>query len=138
MVIGEASFMPMPASPWLGRGAGQEDIRKVESQTGHRPQSIPGTVYIAPPNRHLLVHPDGTLSLTQSQLVHFLRPSAHLGQNGQGECRRAFAQYENYQHLPHADFGQITFVHTTADLSRYVLSQQLLSQPTCRATPAYR
>jgi two-component system, chemotaxis family, protein-glutamate methylesterase/glutaminase len=38
----------------------------------------PGTVYIAPPNRHLLVNPDSTLSLSQSQLVHFLRPSADL------------------------------------------------------------
>jgi two-component system, chemotaxis family, protein-glutamate methylesterase/glutaminase len=36
-----------------------------------------GVVYIAPPNRHLLVNGDGTLSLTQSELVHFLRPSAH-------------------------------------------------------------
>ena len=38
----------------------------------------PGTVYIAPPNRHLLVNPDGTLSLSQSELVHFVRPSADL------------------------------------------------------------
>jgi two-component system, chemotaxis family, protein-glutamate methylesterase/glutaminase len=38
----------------------------------------PATVYIAPPNRHLLVNPDGTLSLSQSELVHFLRPSADL------------------------------------------------------------
>jgi two-component system chemotaxis response regulator CheB len=38
----------------------------------------PATVYIAPPNRHLLVNQDGTLSLTQSELVHFLRPSADL------------------------------------------------------------
>ncbi len=38
----------------------------------------PGTVYIAPPNRHLLVNLDGTLSLTQSELVHFVRPSADL------------------------------------------------------------
>ncbi|MDJ0747225.1 MAG: chemotaxis protein CheB [Xenococcaceae cyanobacterium MO_167.B27] len=37
-----------------------------------------GMVYIAPPNRHLLVNPDGTLSLTQSELVHFVRPSADL------------------------------------------------------------
>jgi two-component system, chemotaxis family, protein-glutamate methylesterase/glutaminase len=37
-----------------------------------------GVVYIAPPNRHLLVNGDGTLSLTQSELVHFLRPSADL------------------------------------------------------------
>lgn len=41
-------------------------------------QLCSGTVYIAPPNRHLLVNPDGTLSLTQSELVHFLRPSADL------------------------------------------------------------
>ena len=38
----------------------------------------PGTAYIAPPNRHLLVNPDGTLSLSQSELVHFVRPSADL------------------------------------------------------------
>ncbi|MGH8070337.1 MAG: chemotaxis protein CheB [Candidatus Entotheonellia bacterium] len=38
----------------------------------------PATVYIAPPNRHLLVNADGTLSLTQSELVHFVRPSADL------------------------------------------------------------
>jgi two-component system chemotaxis response regulator CheB len=36
------------------------------------------TVYIAPPNRHLLVNPDGSLSLSQSELVHFVRPSADL------------------------------------------------------------
>jgi two-component system chemotaxis response regulator CheB len=38
----------------------------------------PGSVYIAPPNRHLLVNANGTLSLTQSELVHFVRPSADL------------------------------------------------------------
>ena len=37
-----------------------------------------GTVFIAPPNRHLLVNSDGTASLTQSELVHFVRPSADL------------------------------------------------------------
>jgi two-component system chemotaxis response regulator CheB len=37
-----------------------------------------GQVYIAPPNRHLLVNADGSLSLTQSELVHFVRPSADL------------------------------------------------------------
>lgn len=34
--------------------------------------------YVAPPNSHLLVNSDGTLSLSQSELVHFLRPSADL------------------------------------------------------------
>jgi two-component system chemotaxis response regulator CheB len=38
----------------------------------------PATVFIAPPNRHLLVNTDGTLSLSQSELVHFVRPSADL------------------------------------------------------------
>jgi two-component system chemotaxis response regulator CheB len=38
----------------------------------------PGWVYIAPPNRHLLVNPNSTFSLSQSELVHFVRPSADL------------------------------------------------------------
>jgi two-component system chemotaxis response regulator CheB len=38
----------------------------------------PGSVYIAPPDRHLLVNADGTLSLTRTELVHFVRPSADL------------------------------------------------------------
>src|SRR5437773_3253999 len=38
----------------------------------------PATVYIAPPDRHLLVNCNGSLSLSQSGLVHFLRPSADL------------------------------------------------------------
>ena len=37
-----------------------------------------GTAHIAPPNRHLLVNPDRTVSLSQSELVHFVRPSADL------------------------------------------------------------
>ena len=37
-----------------------------------------GTAYIAPPDRHLLVNSDATLSLTQTELVHFVRPSADL------------------------------------------------------------
>ena len=38
----------------------------------------PGVVFTAPPNRHLLVNPDGSVSLSQSELVHFVRPSADL------------------------------------------------------------
>jgi two-component system chemotaxis response regulator CheB len=34
--------------------------------------------YIAPPNRHLLVRGGGRLSLADSKLVHFVRPSADL------------------------------------------------------------
>ncbi|MDB9520894.1 chemotaxis protein CheB [Dolichospermum circinale CS-1225] len=38
----------------------------------------PGTVYIAPPDNHLLINGDGKVSLSQSEMVHFLRPSADL------------------------------------------------------------
>jgi two-component system, chemotaxis family, protein-glutamate methylesterase/glutaminase len=51
-------------------------LRVKEAQEGARVS--PGTAYIAPANRHLLVNPDGTVSLSQSELVHFLRPSADL------------------------------------------------------------
>jgi two-component system chemotaxis response regulator CheB len=36
------------------------------------------TVYIAPPDEHLLVTSDGCLSLSHTDLVHFVRPSADL------------------------------------------------------------
>jgi two-component system chemotaxis response regulator CheB len=38
----------------------------------------PGNVYIAPPNYHLLVSAERTLTLSSSELVHFVRPSADL------------------------------------------------------------
>jgi two-component system, chemotaxis family, protein-glutamate methylesterase/glutaminase len=38
----------------------------------------PATVYIAPPDEHLLVNPGGRLSLSHSDLVHFVRPSADV------------------------------------------------------------
>jgi two-component system chemotaxis response regulator CheB len=41
-------------------------------------QLRPGSVYVGPPDRHLLVNADGTLSLSRPELVHFLRPSADL------------------------------------------------------------
>jgi two-component system chemotaxis response regulator CheB len=47
-----------------------------EAEEGDRLED--GTVFTAPPNRHLLVNPDATLSLTQTELVHFVRPSADL------------------------------------------------------------
>ncbi len=37
-----------------------------------------GVVYIAPPNRHMLVNPDDTLTMTETEMVHFVRPSADL------------------------------------------------------------
>lgn len=38
----------------------------------------PGLVYIAPPDHHLLLRADGRLTLSSSELVHFVRPSADL------------------------------------------------------------
>src|SRR5262245_44350736 len=37
-----------------------------------------GTIYVAPPDHHLLVEPGGRLALTSTELVHFVRPSADL------------------------------------------------------------
>ncbi|MEH2189231.1 MAG: chemotaxis protein CheB [Nostoc sp.] len=52
------------------------DITVKQAQEGD--SLSPGMAYVAPPNRHLLVNGDGTLSLSQSELVNFLRPSADL------------------------------------------------------------
>src|SRR5882672_5702253 len=38
----------------------------------------PDHVYLAPPNRHLLVNRNGGLTLTRTELVNFVRPSADL------------------------------------------------------------
>ncbi len=38
----------------------------------------PGTVYIAPPNYHLLIETTGAFALSSSAMVHFVRPSADL------------------------------------------------------------
>lgn len=37
-----------------------------------------GHVYIAAPDRHLLVNRDGTMALTDTALVHYVRPAADL------------------------------------------------------------
>jgi two-component system chemotaxis response regulator CheB len=51
-------------------------LQVVQADDGQEP--VGGTVYIAPPDRHLLVNPDRRIHLSQSELVHFLRPSADL------------------------------------------------------------
>ena len=40
--------------------------------------AVPGTVYMAPPDHHLLVGSGGEVTLSRSELVHFVRPSADL------------------------------------------------------------
>ena len=37
-----------------------------------------GHVYLAPPDHHMLINRDGSISLTQTELVNFVRPSADL------------------------------------------------------------
>jgi two-component system chemotaxis response regulator CheB len=51
-------------------------LRVNEASDGAR--VAPGSVFIAPSDRHLLVNKDASLSLTQTELVHFVRPSADL------------------------------------------------------------
>lgn len=51
-------------------------LRVKLAEEGER--ALPGVVYIAPPDRHLLVGPDSTLTLSDSKMVHFVRPSADL------------------------------------------------------------
>ena len=56
----------------LGRST-QVSVKQAE----HGEIMLPGTVYIAPPDEHLLVGP-GKIQLAHSQLVHFSRPSIDL------------------------------------------------------------
>jgi two-component system chemotaxis response regulator CheB len=44
----------------------------------HGEVAMPGIVYFAPPDRHLLVESGGRLALSFTELVHFVRPSADL------------------------------------------------------------
>jgi two-component system, chemotaxis family, protein-glutamate methylesterase/glutaminase len=57
----------------LGR---RTSLKVKQAEEGDR--LSPGVAHAAPPNRHLLANADGTLSLSQSELVHFVRPSADL------------------------------------------------------------
>jgi len=47
-------------------------------QAEHGDRLAAGTVYIAPPNRHVVVNADATLSLTSTDRVQFVRPSADV------------------------------------------------------------
>ena len=51
-------------------------LKVKQAQAGDRLE--PGLILIAPPNYHMLVTDDGDLALTQTELVHFVRPSADL------------------------------------------------------------
>ncbi len=47
-------------------------------QAAHGDRIAAGGVWIAPPAHHLLINGDGTLALTETEQVHFVRPSADL------------------------------------------------------------
>ena len=47
-----------------------------EAQAGDRLEAA--TIFMAPPDEHLLVNGDGTMSLSHAARVHFVRPSADL------------------------------------------------------------
>jgi two-component system chemotaxis response regulator CheB len=55
---------------------GRTALRVQEAAGGEAVQA--GTVYLAPPARHLLLGADGTLSLSDGPPVHFSRPSADV------------------------------------------------------------
>jgi two-component system chemotaxis response regulator CheB len=57
--------------PGLLRARCRVDVREAEDKEPARP----GTVYFAPPDYHLLVEPDGRLSLSSEEPVHHSRPS---------------------------------------------------------------
>ncbi|HET9837853.1 MAG TPA: chemotaxis protein CheB [Candidatus Angelobacter sp.] len=61
---------------WLATLLGRSTELKVK-QAEHGEVLLPGTVYTAPPDEHLLVGP-GKIQLAHSQLVHFSRPSIDL------------------------------------------------------------
>jgi two-component system chemotaxis response regulator CheB len=58
-IIGRRSSLPV-----------HQAVEGSEVQVGH--------VYLAPPAHHLLINGDATISLTQTELVNFVRPSADL------------------------------------------------------------
>jgi two-component system chemotaxis response regulator CheB len=52
---------------------------KLQVQVGASGLAIhPGTVYVAPPEWHLLVQPDGILALSDRPRIHFVRPSVSV------------------------------------------------------------
>ena len=61
---------------WIAKLLGRTTRLRVK-QAEHGEILLPGVVYTAPPDEHLLVGP-GKIQLAHSQLVHFSRPSIDL------------------------------------------------------------
>lgn len=52
---------------------------EMEVKNGEHNEALkPDTVYVGPPDFHMLVTPDAKISLSSSELVHFVRPSVDL------------------------------------------------------------
>jgi two-component system chemotaxis response regulator CheB len=60
--------------PWLLSHGSR--LRVKPAEPGERPRA--GTVYVAPPDHHLLVASDGTLALSQAERVHYCRPAVDV------------------------------------------------------------
>lgn len=56
--------------------ARQTELRVKQAERGDRLE--PGVAYVAPPNLHLVVNIDGTVTLTSADQVHHLRPSGDV------------------------------------------------------------
>ncbi|WP_207483253.1 chemotaxis protein CheB [Arenibaculum pallidiluteum] len=71
--------------------AARTRLAVTSAREGDRP--LPGHVHVAPPDRHLLVRPDGTLGLADSDPVNFCRPAADVLFRSMAEVhgRRAIA-----------------------------------------------
>ena len=83
---------PQPSQPAGGDPRPAHPALPV-SQARHGDRLRPGAVFVAPPDRHLLVDRDGVLSLTETERIHFVRPSADLLLESVGAAfgRRAIA-----------------------------------------------
>ena len=76
--------LPFPVVIILHRKPGKDDIltnllasrtKMVVKEVEEKEEMLPSTLYIAPPNYHLLIENDHTFSLDASEKVNFSRPS---------------------------------------------------------------
>ena len=77
----------------LGRSCALE-VREAEEKE----KAVPGVVYFAPPNYHLLMESDATFSLSVDEKVNYSRPShGRLVRNGCGSLRPRAYRHCSYR-----------------------------------------
>lgn len=64
---------PQSNGQWISFFNADEQIKIKEADEKEKPE--PGTIYVAPPNYHLLTEKDKTFSLTIDERVNFARPA---------------------------------------------------------------